>query len=719
MSGGTSATRIVYPVCAFLSCVVGLNFSTRVVAQPAPAATAQWRVPESQILPETRPRRLQVIDANQDSFPDLVTYSMRAAEIWQNDQLGGFEKIATFDVGEQFLDLEPGDWDGDGALDFLTVGPRPPFVIDGVIQAPGVPLTIWLNRGERGFVRGDDFFLGGPDVKHEVFRVAAGDFNGDGRDDFIAAGTLIQSNGQQPVRNSIRSVVSASVFLSAGDGRFEAEAPIYANDPNAGGLVRLGDVDADGDLDFVGRILDGEGRQVWLNSGDGRFEIGQEMALLPEGFDGFPGYGLDRRMFDVDGDGDLDIIVPGVGSPNYLYLNDGQGQFKAEFRDGLGHFARLAAMQDLNADGLIDFIGNGDSGSFGYDANTAYPSPVSVRLAHADGGFDAPRPVSGAFPLDFVVRDFNGDQARDILVLSEFGIEVWLQGEPAVEGQGALRLVEIEDPKVRQRIGLILAKDPDLITVGDLATIKELDLSELALTRVTLPEGLTRMETLNLDKNRIASVSLPEDASAVRLITARENRVPTFTLEGAFPALQRLVWTGRNAEELRINGDVPQLENLSLWDTRVRDLRFLSKLSSLRVLNLGSMGLETLYLPQGIPNLSELSLSRNRSLDAIVVPRGFQVDRLIGADAALFVPYEDAFVGEGRARITGFEAGGDSLLEILVTAGPGTYRIEFSSSLDSWEPIGEFTHTTVESSPHALAGRESAVGFYRAVRVEP
>lgn len=124
-----------------------------------------------------------------------------------------------------------------------------------------------------------------------------------------------------------------------------------------GGGVSLGDVDGDGLPDiFLART---EGcSALYRNTGGWRFEDVTTRSRMGA---------CDRRasgsaMADVDGDGDLDIVLLATTGPNAIFLNDGKGRF-TERRDlGLdttGRGATTVTMADVSGDGrLAMFIAN-------------------------------------------------------------------------------------------------------------------------------------------------------------------------------------------------------------------------------------------------------------------------------------------------------------------------------------------------------------------------
>jgi hypothetical protein len=118
-----------------------------------------------------------------------------------------------------------------------------------------------------------------------------------------------------------------------------------------GSGVALGDVDGDGRCDIY--LCGLEGRNVlYRNLGEFRFEDVTEQA----------GVACDRQWStgavfgDVDGDGDLDLLVNALGGGTRLFLNDGGGRFTEKSECGLVRRfgSTTLALGDIDSDGDLD-----------------------------------------------------------------------------------------------------------------------------------------------------------------------------------------------------------------------------------------------------------------------------------------------------------------------------------------------------------------------------
>jgi hypothetical protein len=248
----------------------------------------------------------------------------------------------------------------------------------------------------------------------------------------------------------------------------------------SGSGVALGDVDGDGRCDIYFCSLTGSNR-LYRNLGNLRFEDITESSGT-----GCPGQVCRGAAFaDVDGDGDLDLLVTSRGGGVRLFVNDGKGRFQgATASAGLSSTtgSTSLALADLDGDGTLDlYVANFGVGSVLRDGGKISTRMVNGRLVvmgrHAKrvkvingqfvefGEADAlylndgkgrfkPLPWDqGAFldedgkpaetPLDFglavQIRDLNGDRFPDIYVCNDFFTpdRVWIN-----DGKGRFRAIE-------------------------------------------------------------------------------------------------------------------------------------------------------------------------------------------------------------------------------------------------------------------------------------
>ena len=118
-----------------------------------------------------------------------------------------------------------------------------------------------------------------------------------------------------------------------------------------GSGIALGDVDGDSLCDIFICSLEGH-LKLYKNLGNWRFTNVTASAGLD-----LPGsFSTGATFADVDGDGDLDLLVNGIGAGTRLFLNDGQGRFTEATDSGLSHQygAMTSALADIDGDGDLD-----------------------------------------------------------------------------------------------------------------------------------------------------------------------------------------------------------------------------------------------------------------------------------------------------------------------------------------------------------------------------
>ena len=118
-----------------------------------------------------------------------------------------------------------------------------------------------------------------------------------------------------------------------------------------GSGVAAGDVDGDGLCDLYFCCLEG-GNYLYRNLGGWHFEdITDRAGVRCAGQ-----YSTGAVFADVDGDGDLDLLVNSIGGGTRLFLNDGKGNFREATECGLvRRFGAMSmALGDLRGKGLLD-----------------------------------------------------------------------------------------------------------------------------------------------------------------------------------------------------------------------------------------------------------------------------------------------------------------------------------------------------------------------------
>jgi uncharacterized membrane protein len=284
---------------------------------------------------------VSVADVNGDGKLDLVV---------ANGCLGA--NCSTGGVGVFGSHVAVGDLNGDGKLDLAVA-------TTGTGCGSGCPkglVGVLLGNGDGTFKKAKTYGTGGYDA---IGWVAIADVNGDKKADLVVANYCSVECSYPPAAGSV------GVLLGKGNGTF-LPVKTYASGGDGAVSVAVADLNKDGKADILvancgpeacGPGSPGGNVGVLLGKGNGTFKPVVNYPAENSPFN--------VAAADLNGDGNLDIVVSNWGTPNAgtndgavtVLRGKGNGTFQPEqtFPSG-GAEAPSVAIADVNNDGRLDVV---------------------------------------------------------------------------------------------------------------------------------------------------------------------------------------------------------------------------------------------------------------------------------------------------------------------------------------------------------------------------
>jgi hypothetical protein len=313
------------------------------------------------------------------------------------------------------------DYDSDGLLDlYLCQGGNPTGQPSDLQPLDQLFRQVQLGRFEPVTV------LANVIEPHYSQGVSIADFNDDGFDDIY-----------------VTNVGPNTLFRNQGDGTFE-DVSIEAGvaNPLWSTSSAWGDLDGDGDLDlylcnyvaydvfnptFCVRINGTPGTchpkdmtavpdECYINQGDGHFTAEANIR----GLVGLDNKGLGVVIADLTNDGLPDVYVTNDTSPNFLFVNHGEGRFQesgkllgcAVSREGHPQASMGVASGDYDQNGWLDLYCT----HFTKESNTLYKNLGPSGFQDVTGLVGLHVPTLPFLGFGTIMADFNQDGHEDLFV---------------------------------------------------------------------------------------------------------------------------------------------------------------------------------------------------------------------------------------------------------------------------------------------------------------
>ena len=233
-----------------------------------------------------------------------------------------------------------GDVDNDGDLDLV-------FCNNGTTRFGSGQPQLYLNNGAGVFTATTGYLPVGN--VSEQMDILFFDMDNDLDLDILLATRASSPNQSRLWRND-------------GTGRYANLATLPAD--STAYSYDAGDIDGDGDLDLIGINAGASSTELLLrNNGTGTAWTNISTSITPN-----PATDdNDSRFFDIDMDGDLDMVIGSLGARDRIYLNSGAGVFaeSTTLMAAVSDATIDVKVADFNNDKRFDIItAQGESGAF-------------------------------------------------------------------------------------------------------------------------------------------------------------------------------------------------------------------------------------------------------------------------------------------------------------------------------------------------------------------
>jgi hypothetical protein len=339
-------------------------------------------------------------DFNGDGIPDVVVGQVgnsgsTGVTVYLGKGDGTFYPGDSYGTATDMSFVAVADFNGDGKADIAAIDRD-----NDVVQ-------IFLGNGDGTFSIGAAYPTSSAEGSGAQ-ELVVGDFNKDGKMDLAVANSnsgdvgVLLGHGDGTFAGAVSYPITgyyaydiATADLN-GDGYLDLAVTAYSDGPAAVGIllsnsevpgtfgtaqfvavngepqnIALGDLNKDGKIDMS--VTEGKGAtfsgqiEIFLNDGTGTFPTAPT-AYPASTFGGVTGdsYPLDIQMFDMNGDGNLDLVyVNDDYGTVAVALGNGDGTIAAPVEFPTTEYVEGLALADVNGDGAVDVLtGEDEAGGF-------------------------------------------------------------------------------------------------------------------------------------------------------------------------------------------------------------------------------------------------------------------------------------------------------------------------------------------------------------------